>query len=180
MNKKKLEMILISIVMVISIIIVVVILSMNSKSYDIKFDSNYKAYVGIKVNSDIILVINNKNKIANILFLNKDAVDTLANQKIEGKDIDTAIELIVDKLKNKGEFNNGENLYLTSYVNNNIYSSILSNLNKNFVIYGIDNKLIEQTSNLSIKLDELNLRSENDELSNLKELYNCSKKLLKD
>lgn len=181
MNKNKNILIgtIIGILVFILIVIIVVIISFNTKSKNIKLTTNYKSLIGVKVESDIILVINQKDKVSNILFLNSKSVSTLANQKIEGKNIDKAVELIVDKLKNKEEFNHSSSLSLIRYDNDSIYNKVLEQLNKQFVIYGVDKSIVEETSTIGIKIDELKLNKTNNDLDNLKLLYNYSKKNLK-
>ncbi len=176
MNKKNLLGIVIGLVAVAIIVIVVMLFMKTTKSIDIKLNENYKSVVGIKVNSDIILVIDNNDKVSNILYLNEESTKSLANQKIEGKQLEKAIELIIDKLKNNNEFNNGEVLVLTKYDNNQVYSKVLENLNKESVIYGIDNKILEETSTLNDKLLSLNL---NNSASEIETLYDYSINLLK-
>lgn len=178
MNKKLLLGSLIAVVVVVIIVAIITILSINTKSKNIKLDTNYKAIIGVQVNSDVILVINQEDKISNILYLNKKSVSSLANQKIEGKDILTAIELIVDKLKNSNEFNNGEELELIKYEDNSIYSSVVQEFNKQFVVYGVNNDLVEKTANISDKLKELDIKTNNNSKEDLISLYQYSKALL--
>ena len=178
MKKKILLGSLIGIIVVAVIVVIVMIFSVNTKSVDIKLDTNYKALIGIKVNSEVILVINQDDKVSNILYLNDESVTSLANQKIEGKDIPASIELVIDKLKNNGEFNNGEKLILTKYEDNGVYSNLLQEINKEFVVYGIDNKIQENTGNITNKLNELNITTETLTKDNLIKLDEYSKKLL--
>ena len=178
MNKKKILIIVIAIFCLFLIIGVVTILKVNSKSENIKLELNYKSLVGVTVDSDIILVINQKDIVSNIIYLNDTSVLDLANQKIEGKDISTAIELIVDKLKNQGEFDNGDILYLTKY-DNVSFSKVMEEFNKEFVVYGISNKIIEKDGNLDTKLNQLDLETNDDVNKKLKILDEYSKKLLR-
>ncbi len=178
MKKNLIVSSIISIIIIFLIIIGIYFLTTNNKSKNIKLDSNYKALIGLRMNSDIILVINQKDKVSNILYLNKTSASTLANQKIEGKDLALAVELIVDKLKNKNEFDNGEELYITRYSQDKIYATFIEELNKEFVIYGIDNKLVEQTDDLSTKLNQLKLKTTDSTITNIETLYQYSKKIL--
>lgn len=176
MDKKKSLGIIIAVCILLFIILIVILFRNNAKSIDIKLSSNYKSVIGIKVDSDILIVIDNKNRVSNILFLNDKSTLVLANQRIEGKPLSKAIELIVDKLKNGNEFNNGDDLLLTRYDNNSIYSNVLEELNKEFVIYGVDNKIIELDSTIIDKKQELNIS----DLSNdIESLYEFSIKKLK-
>ena len=109
------------------------------------------------------------------MFLNSKSVSTLANKKIEGKPYDKAIELIVDKLKNAEEFNHSNSLYLIKYDDGGNYSKVLEQFNKQFVIYGVDKSVVEQTSTINLKLDELKLDKTNNVPDNLKLLYDFSK-----
>lgn len=178
MEDKKVFGIIIGILTVIAIIVMIVFLKGNSKSIDIKLNENYKSVVGITVESDIILLVDDKNNISNILYLNEKSVKTFANQGLEGKNLDKGIELIVDKLKNNNEFNPSNELILTQYDYNDksIYNNISTLLNKEFVIYGVDNKIVTVTSTLKEKITNLNISNSNDEI---KSLYEYSKKLLK-
>lgn len=177
--KKKLVLGTVIAIFIVAILIgIITVLSINTKSKNIKLDTNYKSIIGIKVNSEVILVINQKDKVSNILYLNEESAKTLANQKIEGKDIPTAIELIVDKLKNSNEFNNGEELELTKYEDNSLYATVLQELNKEFVVYGVDNKIIEKNNTIQSKLNELNMTTKNDIKEDLISLDDYSKNLL--
>lgn len=178
MNKKVVFCIITSVVLIGIIVGVVFFLSMNSKSENIKFNSNYKYYVEFKVKSDIMLLIDNNDKVSNVLYLNDEAVTSLANKKIEGKDYKKAIELIVDKMKNNNEFNNGDEFVVYKYKDDFTYSEIITELNKEFIIYGVDNKLNEKTNSLENKLKELKINSTSDSLKNLEDLYNYSMELL--
>lgn len=174
-NKKLVMGTIIGILVLIVIIAIVVVMVFNTKSKNIKLDTNYKSLIGVKVESDIILVINQEDKVSNILFLNSKSISTLANKKIEGKPYDKAIELIVDKLKNAEEFNHSNSLYLIKYDDGGNYSKVLEQFNKQFVIYGVDKSVVEQTSTINLKLDELKLDKTNNVPDNLKLLYEFSK-----
>lgn len=176
MDKKKSLGIIIGICILLFIILIVILFRNNGKSIDIKLSDNYKSIIGIKVDSDVLIVIDNKNIVSNILFLNDKSTLSLANQRIEGKPLSKAIELIVDKLKNNNEFDNGGELFLTRYNDNSIYSTVLSELNKEFVIYGVDNKIVELNSTLDIKKKELNI---SDSSTDIKSLYEFSLKKIK-
>lgn len=178
MEDKKVFGIIIGIVSIFAIIITIILLKGNSKSINIKLNENYKSAVGITVESDIILLIDDKNNISNILYLNEKSVKTFANQGIEGKDLDKGIELIVDKLKNNSEFNPSNELVLTQYdyKDKSIYNNVSTLLNKEFVIYGVDNKITPVASTFKEKIINLNLDSSSNEV---KTLYEYSKKLLK-
>ena len=175
MNKKVKIGLLIGILIVIFIVGIVMLLAINTKSIDVKLDKNYKALIGIEVNSKIILVINQKDKVSNIIYLNDESVNSLANQRIEGKDIPTAIELIIDKLKNNNEFNHKEDLNIIKYEDNGIYSNIIQELNKQFVIYGIDSKINEKNLNINDKLNELDIETGINTKENLVKLDEYSK-----
>lgn len=179
MKKNLLVGSIIGIVLILIIIIVVIFFQSNVKSKNVKFDSNYKSYIEIKLDSDIILMISQKDTVSNILYLNEESVDTLANQKIEGKKINQAIELIVDKLKNNNEFDNTEEINLIKYKNDSTYTDIVTFLNKEFVIYGINNKLVENEGNLEEKVISINKEIKSSEKDNLHVLYEYSKELLK-
>lgn len=178
--KKKIILTFIIILITGIIIGISTLISNNNKSKNIELNINYKALIGIKVKSDIIIVINEKNKVSNILYLNEDSTKSIANQKIERKELTKAIELIIDRLKNNNEFNNNEILYLTNYGDNSIYETILEEVNKQFVVYGINNQIKEESSTISFKINELKLENSSKELENIKQLDKYSKKLLKE
>lgn len=177
-NKKLVIGTIVGVLVLIVLIAIIVIMVLNTKSKNIKLNTNYKSLIGVKVESEVVLVINQKDKVSNILFLNKKSVSTLANKKIEGKSYDKAIELIVDKLKNSEEFNHSNSLYLVKYDDGGNYSKVLEQFNKQFVIYGVDKSVVEQTSSINFKLDELKINKTDNNVDNLKSLYDYSKKNL--
>lgn len=176
MEDKKVIGAIIGVLSLVAIIVIVLLLKGNSKSIDIELNTNYKSLVGIKVESDVILVIDDKDNVSNILYLNDKSVTSLSNQKIEGKTLEKAIRLVIDKLKNNNEFNNGDDLIITRYDNNSVYSKVLTELNKEFVIYGVDNKILEENSSIDSKISELNIK---DSTNDINTLYEYSKSLLK-
>lgn len=176
MEDKKVIGAIVGVLSLVAIIVIVLLLKGNSKSIDIELNTNYKSLVGIKVESDVILVIDDKDNVSNILYLNDESVTSLSNQKIEGKTLEKAIRLVIDKLKNNNEFNNGDDLIITRYDDNSVYSKVLTELNKEFVIYGVDNKILEENSSIDSKISELNIK---DSTNDINTLYEYSKKLLK-
>ncbi len=176
MENKKVIGVIIGALSVVVIVLVVMMLKGNNKSVNIELNTNYKSLIGIKTKSDIILVIDDKDNVSNILYLNDQSAKTFANQKIEGKNLEKAIELVVDKLKNNDEFNDASKLVITRYDDNDIYIKVLSELNKEFVIYGVDNKIVEESSTLDSKIMELKI---SDSSFGIDKLYEYSKKILK-
>lgn len=174
-NNKKIIIGLILGILLIASVAVVIIFSNKTKSKNIELETKYKSIIGIKVKSEVILIVDYNNKVSNILFMNNESVKTLANKKIEGKSIEKATELIIDKLKNNNEFKDNH-LNLIKYEDNGIHVNFLKELNKQFVIYGIDKNIVEQTSTINIKLDELNIKESNIKMNNLKSIYKYSLK----
>lgn len=112
---------------------------------------NYLTSVEVNSKSDFILFINKKKKISNIIFLNSESVTSLYKKDIEKKDIEEGIKLIVDNLKTSNEFDSDLEFQLISYGNNDIYSLIKEEFNKEFVIYGVNNVITEGSTTLEEK-----------------------------
>ena len=179
--KKKL-FIIFTIIILITLFIVTILFvkqkQIDSKSINIKLDKNYLTSVEISDKTNFILVINKSKKISNILFLNKEST-ILKDRKIEGKDFDSGIKIIVQTLKEENMIlSSSQKMVLINYGDSNIASKINNIFNKYFVIYGLDNKSILTNSILQEKEKELNLKMNTDNYLNIKELYNYSKKVL--
>lgn len=150
---------------------------LGSKSIDIKLDTNYQDIIYISDNAKFLMVIND-NKVSNLLFLNKESKDSLANKKIEKKNLDESIELIVDHLKNNNLLNDTNDIEIKSLKQSNFYSDIVNYYNKDLVIYGVSKKVMEGSFTLDTVIDEFHLKPKENELENLKELEKLSKSLL--
>lgn len=138
----------------------------------------YLTSVEVKSKSNFILFINKKNKVSNIIFLNGYSINTLYKQKIEGKNIETAIELIVDKLKNGNDFNDIGDIQLIDYGNKGIYNEVKTEFNKQLVIYGVDKNITDGSTTLKDKLVSLNYDVSDKDTENLKKLYDISINLI--
>lgn len=171
--------IVVGIIVIIALVFLVKTIISNSKSINIKLDKdNYLTSVGVDSKAKFILVINKKEKISNVLFLNKESVDFLANKKIEGKDFASASKIIVDSLKNNNDFEKDVDFNLVDYGNSSIYQNVKEELNKELVIYGVDKEIVDKNDTLSSKILELNLEDKGTDITNLEELYNYSIKML--
>lgn len=181
MKNKNILIIVISVIVLIILMLMIILgknLMSNRKSINIKLDTdNYLATTEVISKSNFILIINKDNKVSNIVFLNNESLN-LSNKNIEGKTIEEAVKLIVDHLKNNDEFNDNSEFKLINYNNSSIYSNILEEFNKEFVIYGVDKNIKESSETLSSKITSLNLEVKDNELDNVETLYNYSKNLL--
>jgi len=134
----------------------------------------YLTSVEVKSKSNFILFINKKKKVSNIIFLNGYSIDSLYKKNIEGKNIEDAIELIVDKLKNSNDFNDTDDIQLIDYGNISIYNEIKMEFNKQLVVYGVDKNITDGSTTLREKLISLNYDSSDKDIENIQKLYNIS------
>ena len=181
MKNKNILIVVISVIVLIFLILMIMLgknLMNSRKSINIKLNKDsYLALVEVISNSNFIMVINKDNKVSNLLFLNDESLN-LSNKNIEGKTIEEAVKLIVDHLKNNDEFSSDSEFKLVNYDSSSIYSKVLEEFNKEFVIYGVDKNIIENTEILSSKVTSLNLEVKDNELDNIETLYNYSKSIL--
>lgn len=134
--------------------------------------------VEIKASPNFILLINKKERVSNIIFLNEESVNLLSNQGIEGKTIEAVVEKIVDMMKNKDSFFKTSEFVLVHYDNTKIFSIIKEEMNKQFVVYGIEKEVITTHTSFEEKLESLNIKKDVTK-SSLTQLYNYSQQLLK-
>ena len=106
--KNKKIMILVGAIVVLAIVIIGFIIKTvleNGKSINIELDQkNFLGAVEIKSDADFILLINENEKVSNIIFLNEESVILLSDKRIEGRSIEQAIKKIVDIMKNNNSF----------------------------------------------------------------------------
>lgn len=179
MKNKKIGIILILIFFIIILGIFVKNILGNGKSSEIPLDeNNFLGAVEVKASPNFILLINKKEKVSNIIFLNEESVDLFSNQRIEGKSIADATEKIVDIMKNENSFEKDSEFILIDYENSEVFSTVKEEFNKQLVVYGVDNNITTTASNFQMRLNELNIAEQSNEKSNLEQLYDYSKKLL--
>lgn len=179
MNKKQ------KIILIIAIIVIFVVSitvggyfvlkkAMLKLSDNISLDTdNY--LTAVEVNSDVsfILLINNQQKISNIIYLNDKSVEGLYKKGIENNSYTKGIPLIIENLKNSNYFQ--ENVILIDYGNEGVFSKIKEEFNKQFVIYGINKQITSDTTTLNNKVQSLGLTTEtSNQINNLKFLYSYS------
>lgn len=170
--KKIVLMILIMLILIIGIMFFLVYrMAKSNLSNNITLDTNnYLTNIEIKSKSNFMLFINKKKKISNIIFLNGESVSSLYKKDIENKNIKEGIMLIIDNLKNNDEFDNTNEFRLISYGNDEVYNLVKEEVQKQFVIYGINNNIVEGQTTLKERVD--NRYNSDDEI--LKNLYNGS------
>ncbi len=172
-------------IIIISIIVIFIIISLvgyftfntiyKDLSDNIKLDTdNYLTSVEVKSNANFILLINKKEKVSNIIFLDENSVKSLYKKKIEGNSIEEAIRLIVDNLKSNNIIDTNSNFQLIDYGNSNIFSKVKEEFNKEFVIYGIEKDISSGTTTIKDKMLELGQDDRNNEKDNLSSLYDYS------
>ena len=180
--KNKKIMILVGAIVVLAIVIIGFIIKTvleNGKSINIELDQkNFLGAVEIKSDADFILLINENEKVSNIIFLNEESVILLSDKRIEGRSIEQAIKKIVDIMKNNNSFEKSNELLLVDYENSSLYTTDKNELNKELVVYGVDKQITESSNNLQKKLEELNIKKQSNDESSLEQLYYYSQELL--
>lgn len=180
--KNKKIMILVGAIVVLAIVIIGFITKTvleNGKSINIELDQkNFLGAVEIKSDADFILLINENEKVSNIIFLNEESVSLLSDKRIEGRSIEQAIKKIVDIMKNNNSFEKSNELLLVDYENSSLYTTVKNELNKELVVYGVDKQIAESSNNLQKKLEELNIKKQSNDESSLEQLYYYSQELL--
>ncbi len=151
--------------------------NMNSGKIELDVE-NYKGIVEYSSDISFMLVVNKSNEVSNIIFLDKDSVEVLADKNIEGKSIEDASYSIMEILNNKGLAS--KNIILTSFQDNDSVNLIENAINKNLVIFGLASKVSHEKGNLSSRVEELNLESKSTDIDNVKVLYEYSRNLLLD
>ncbi len=139
-------------------------------------EKNYKGSIELSGDVNIIFVINKDNKVSNIIFLDKSSINSLANKKIEGKNISDAMYDVINLLNENNLLT--KNIILTNYQNNDCLNLIEENINKNLIIFGSHRTVSENSKTLKEKVESLNLESKDKDLDNVKVLYNYGRDLL--
>lgn len=178
MKNKKIMIVSILIISVVLLFFIVVSIMKSSKSIDISLEKDYEDIIYVSDKAEFLLVLKDE-KVVNILFLNKEASKSLANKKIEGKDIEKATELIIDHLKNDNLLNDTSNIEIKSLKQSNSYQKTTSSFNKNLVIYGISKEAVNGSFTLDTVLTKFHLEDKKQEADNVETLYQYSKELIK-
>ena len=178
---KKLKLIIISIIVFILLIVIASILLINymygKLSNNTKLDTkNYLTAIEVKTNSNFILFINKNKKVSNIIFLDKNSVNYLFDKSIEKSNIEDAVEKIMDNIYTD-EFT-GCDFKLINYGDNNVYNEVKSEFNKQFVIRAIDKNIIDDSSSLSNRINDLDIKLKDN--NTLKTLYEYSLDIVSD
>lgn len=177
MKNKKVIISSIIIVSVLLLFFCVTNVMKSSKSNNIKLETNYEDIIYVSDKAKFLMVVK-KDKVSNLLFLNKEASKSLANKKIEEKNVSEATELIIDHLKNDNLLNDTNNMEVKSLKQSSSYQKITSSFNKNLVVYGIRKEMVNGSFTLDVVMEECNMKEKTTELDNIEELYNYSKKIV--
>ena len=152
----------------------------NNNSSEKKLDvDNYKSLVEISIDDkpDFMLIINKSNNIDHIFFLNEYS-KSLYNQNIEGKSIEDGMKILMQRLWEENSFNVDDSVVkLINYRDLGVYETIKSEINKNFVILGINGNVIELGGSISEVINDLGYNYKDDKTS-LEELDKYSKKVI--
>lgn len=174
----KRKIIIIGIIIVIFIVIILIVGKMTFKniilelSGNVSLDTeNYLTAVEVNSNAEFILLFNKNKKVSNIIYLNDNSVKSLYEKKIEGKTIEEAMKIIIENLSRNDIFDDNKNIILVDYGNTEIFSKVLEEINKEFVIYGINKTITNDYSKIEEKLLDLNLNRKNNIKKDLKTLY---------
>lgn len=150
----------------------------SSKSINIKLEKAYDDVIYVSDKVEFLMVVKD-HKVSNLLFLNKEAVKSLANKGIEKKTIEEATELMIDHLKNDNLLNDTNNMEVKSLKQSNRYQEITSSFNKNLVIYGVNKEIVNGSFTLDTILNRFHLEKKKQEQDNIEVLYQYSKNLMK-
>lgn len=138
--------------------------------------SEYKGIVEYSGDVNFMFIVNNKDKVTNLVFLDKKALDVLKDKNIEGSNIESAVYDIVKILNEQNLFT--KNIILTAYQNNDVLSLIEAQINKNLIVFGSNVQVSSQTSTLNEKLNILGLEAKGTDIENVEVLYKQSKNRL--
>jgi len=130
----------------------------------------YKNMIELNIdNTNFILVINKKNSIYHIFFLDKTSL-VLHNKNIENTSIDNGLNKTIELLISNDLLNNSSSITLTRY-NDESYNEFLSSFKKVLEKYNLTNEIVEKTNTIENKCLELGIN--NDYLVNL-DMYSKS------
>lgn len=177
MKNKKVVIVSILVISIALLFLIVVSVMKSSKSIDISLEKDYEDIIYVSDKAEFLLVLKGE-KVANILFLNKEASKSLANKKIERKSIEEAVELMIDHLKNDNLLDDTSNMEVRSLKQSNSYPKITSSFNKNLVIYGISKEIVNGSFTLDTILTKFHLEDKKEEADNIEMLYQYSKELI--
>lgn len=127
-------------------------------SSDIRITEKYKTMTEFYISNgpNFILVIDQNNKVSNILFLNKESI-CLYNKNIEKSNINQAISKIIQIINNDNYFNSINNITLFDYGDELVYNDIKEQTNKNIELYEISTAIIDNKTTIEEKADSLNI-----------------------
>lgn len=129
---------------------------------------NYKTAVRLK-NSDIdvIVLINKKNKISNLIFLTNNS-KVLYNKNIEGNNLKLGIEKIIKTLQDMSYL--GDDIVITNYKDKVVFRKVVSIINNFLQDNNIIIEIEKEQKNIQSLVSEFNLSS-GKESKILSELY---------
>lgn len=141
--------------------------------------SNYKNLIEIKIDNkiDFGLIINEKHKINNILFFDKNSI-CLYNQNIENKELDKSLDQIITILIENDYLKTTSNINIIKY-NKYYYNEFKNSFTSSSSKYKINPIVNESTKSLEDKARELGISS-NSESEIIQNLDYYSKQLVRD
>ena len=164
MEKKKIAILCGFLLSVVVLFFVVSSIMNASKSIDIQLEKEYEDIIYVSDKAEFLLVLKDE-KVTNILFLNEEAKKSLADKKS-----------IIDHLKNDNLLTDTKDIEAKSLKQSSSYQKVISSLNKNLVIYGIDKEVVNGNFTLDVVLDKYHLEDKKDEKENIETLYQYSRR----
>ncbi len=139
--------------------------------------SEYKTGIEVKIPSgpEFFLVINEEEKLSFIFLENSDAI-SLANQDIEGKNIEQAIPLVIQNLIDRQKINN-QVINIINYNDLKIFNNVVSLISETLTKNNLSITVQTDSSTLKQKAEEENIESE-DENDILWTLYLVSREIM--
>ena len=124
--------------------------------------SKYKNLIEINIDDkvDFGLVINEDNKIYDILFFDKTSI-CLYNQNIENKELDKSLDSIISILIENNYLKNNSNITITRY-NDKYYKEFINKFSSSSSKYKLNNNVNELTNSLESKRNDLGLAGKTD------------------
>ncbi len=124
--------------------------------------TKYKNLIEINIDDkvDFGLVINEDNKIYDILFFDKTSI-CLYNQNIENKELDKSLDSIISILIENNYLKNNSNITITRY-NDNYYKEFINKFSSSSSKYKLNNNVNELTNSLESKRNDLGLAGKTD------------------
>lgn len=155
------------------------ILSNNKMSSTADFNrQTYKGIVEYSGDINFFFIVDNRNRVSNILFLGDDSIKILANKKIEGKNVEDATYDVIDLLNGKKLLS--KNIVLTSYQDNDSVTLIEKGLNRSLVVFGSGIQISRDSRLFADRIRELGVATNGNgnEIDAIKSLYDYSQILL--